>query len=163
MHRSLQEDQNVWYEETGNSIHVLWLYCQDTGMNEEDLQQVYWKACGSEIVLDFTGDINFAEGWGTTEHMDGQPNGINDCFSKDLLQEMNNADIMMINNEFTLQYKRGTFSRQGLYFPADPKRVALLETFGTDIVSLANNHVYDYGEAALIDTIDTLEETGIRM
>ena len=30
-----QEDQNVnvWYEETGNSIHVLWLlYCQDTGM-----------------------------------------------------------------------------------------------------------------------------------
>ena len=37
----------------------------------------------------------------------------------------------------------------------------MLETFGTDIVSLANNHVYDYGEAALIDTIDTLEEAGI--
>ena len=58
-----QEDQNVnvWYEETGNSIHVLWLlYCQETGMNEEDLQQVYWKTCSSEdeIVLDATGRKN---------------------------------------------------------------------------------------------------------
>ena len=143
-----QEDQNVnvWYEETGNSIHVLWLlYCQDTGMNEEDLQQVYWKACGSEdeIVLDFTGDINFAEGWGTTEHMDGQPNGINDCFSKDLLQEMNHADIMMINNEFTYSTRGEPLAGKDYTFRADPKRVALLETFGTDIVSLANNHVYD--------------------
>ncbi len=76
---------------------------------KRDLQQVYWKTCSSEdeIVLDFTGDINFAEGWGTTEHMDGQPNGINDCFSKDLLQEMNHADIMMINNEFTYSGHRG--------------------------------------------------------
>ena len=161
-----QEDQNVnvWYEETGNSIHVLWLlYCQDTGMNEEDLQQVYWKTCSSEdeIVLDFTGDINFAEGWGTTEHMDGQPNGINDCFSQDLLQEMNHADIMMINNEFTYSTRGEPLAGKDYTFRADPKRVALLETFGTDIVSLANNHVYDYGEAALIDTIDTLEEAGI--
>lgn len=161
-----QEDQdvNIWYEETGNSIHVLWLlYCQDTGMNEEDLQQVYWKTCSSEdeIVLDFTGDINFAEGWGTTEHMDGQPNGINDCFSTDLLQEMNDADIMMINNEFTYSTRGEPLAGKDYTFRADPKRVALLETFGTDIVSLANNHVYDYGEDALIDTIDTLEEAGI--
>ena len=132
-------------------------------MNEEDLQQVYWKTCSSEdeVVLDFTGDINFAEGWGTTEHMDGQPNGINDCFSKDLLQEMNHADIMMINNEFTYSTRGEPLAGKDYTFRADPKRVDLLETFGTDIVSLANNHVYDYGEAALIDTIDTLEEAGI--
>lgn len=159
-----EQDVNIWYKETGNSIHVLWLlYCQATGMNEEDLQQVYWKTCNSpdEIVLDFTGDINFAEGWGTTEHMDGQPNGINDCFSKDLLQEMNNADIMMINNEFTYSTRGEPLAGKDYTFRADPKRVDLLETFGTDIVSLANNHVYDYGKAALIDTIDTLEEAGI--
>lgn len=52
-----EQDVNIWYKETRNSIHVLWLlYCQATGMNEEDLQQVYWKTCNSpdEIVLDFT-------------------------------------------------------------------------------------------------------------
>ena len=32
---------------------------------------------------------------------------------------------------------------------------------GVDIVSLANNHAYDYGEQALLDTFSTLEEAGI--
>ena len=32
---------------------------------------------------------------------------------------------------------------------------------GTDIVSLANNHVYDYGPDALYDTADLLEKAGI--
>ena len=109
-----EQDVNIWYKETGNSIHVLWLlYCQATGMNEEDLQQVYWKTCNSpdEIVLDFTGDINFAEGWGTTEHMDGQPNGINDCFSKDLLQEMNNADIMTESGKVIRKLRHSSIKR----------------------------------------------------
>ena len=66
----------------------------------------------------------------------GQPNGINDCFSKDLLQEMNNADIMMINNEFTYSTRGEPLAGKDYTFRADPKRVDLLETFGTDIVSL---------------------------
>ena len=37
----------------------------------------------------------------------------------------------------------------------------LLKEMGTDIVSLANNHVYDYGEEALLDTADLLDEAGI--
>lgn len=37
----------------------------------------------------------------------------------------------------------------------------LLDVFGTDIVGLANNHVYDYGEEALLDTLETLEGSGI--
>ena len=28
---------------------------------------------------------------------------------------------------------------------------------GADLVSLANNHAYDYGEVSLTDTLDTLE------
>ena len=37
----------------------------------------------------------------------------------------------------------------------------LLEEMGTDLVSLANNHVYDYGPEAMIDTMDLLDEAGI--
>jgi poly-gamma-glutamate synthesis protein (capsule biosynthesis protein) len=37
----------------------------------------------------------------------------------------------------------------------------LYEELGVDIVSLANNHAYDYGESALLDTFDTLESAGI--
>ena len=98
-----QPDVELWYELTGASIHVLWLdYCDFIAVKPDASDHVYWKECASEdeIVLDFTGDINFSEGWGTTVHMDAQPNGIYDCFSAELLQEMNAADIMMINNEF---------------------------------------------------------------
>lgn len=97
-------DRERWYELTGNSIHVLWLlYCRDTGMNQYQLENVYWKECATEerTVIDFSGDINFSEGWGTMRYLDSQPNGIYDCFSQALLSEMQSADIMVVNNEFT--------------------------------------------------------------
>lgn len=32
-------DPDVWYEETGNSIHVLWLlYCRDSGFGQHELE-----------------------------------------------------------------------------------------------------------------------------
>lgn len=159
-----QQDVNQWYELTGSSIHVLWLgYCQDTGLRSDDLDNVYWQetADDSKIVLDFTGDINFAEGWPTTTHMDAQPNGIYDCFSQELLDEMNSADIMMINNEFTYSDRGEPLEGKDYTFRAKPERVELLEVFGTDIVGLANNHVYDYGPDALLDTLSTLREAGV--
>lgn len=159
-----EQDVEAWYELTGSSIHVLWLlYCQYTGLQQYELNHVYWKTCASseQTVLDFTGDINFSENWVTTNYMDEQPEGIYDCFSPDLLSEMNSADIMMINNEFTYSTRGAALEGKTYTFRADPKRVKLLEVFGTDIVSLANNHVYDFGEEALLDTLDTLEEAGV--
>lgn len=158
------QDVNRWYELTGNSIHVLWLgYCQDTGLSSDDLDNVYWQetADDGQVVLDFTGDINFAEDWPTTVHMDAQPNGIYDCFSGELLEEMNSADIMMINNEFTYSERGAPLAGKDYTFRAKPERVGLLEVFGTDIVGLANNHVYDYGPDALLDTLSTLREAGV--
>lgn len=159
-----EQDVNRWYELTGNSIHVLWLkYCQHTGLDSDTLENVYWKECASDdkVVLDFTGDFNFAEGWPTTEHMKAQPNGIYDCFSGDLLQEMTDADIMVMNNEFT--YSNGGVPLEGkaYTFRADPRDAYLLNVFGTDVVSLANNHAYDFGPDALVDTMEALEEVGI--
>jgi poly-gamma-glutamate synthesis protein (capsule biosynthesis protein) len=46
-------------------------------------------------------------------------------------------------------------------FRADPVRVSYYEQMGVDIVSLANNHTWDYGEKALFDTMDTLRDAGI--
>jgi len=39
--------------------------------------------------------------------------------------------------------------------------MALLEEMGTDLVALANNHVFDYGEEALLDTTARLQDAGI--
>ena len=38
---------------------------------------------------------------------------------------------------------------------------SVLQERGVDIVKLANNHVFDYGEQALLDTFTTLKEANI--
>lgn len=157
-------DVNLWYELTGSSMQVLWLqYCKETGFQSELQENVYYKdgSNGEEIVLDFTGDINLAEGWSTTEFMDRQANGIFDCLSSDLILELQNADVLMINNEYTYSNRGYPIPGKAYTFRASPSRVEVLQQLCVDIVSLANNHVYDYGEDALLDTLETLEDAGI--
>ncbi|MCI5621945.1 MAG: CapA family protein [Lachnospiraceae bacterium] len=157
-------DAEAWYELTGSSIHVLWLeYNQELGLRQDELALVHWKDCASEdeVVLDFTGDINFSEGWETTEYMDAQSGGIYDCFSMNLLQEMNDADILMVNNEFTYSTRGTALEGKAYTFRADPSRVSLLNVFGTDLVGIANNHMYDYGPEALVDSLDILDHAGM--
>ena len=111
------------------------------------------------IRLGFAGDINLDEEWATTKFMDEQ-GGIEKVFSENLLELMQGFDIFMLNNEFTYS-TRGSETDKSYHFRADPSRVDNLKKLGVDIVLLANNHVFDYGEDALLDTLDTLEEAGI--
>ncbi|MEG1947102.1 MAG: CapA family protein [Lachnospiraceae bacterium] len=158
------QDKERWYQITGKSIHVLWTdYCLSTGFQSDMLKNIYWKECEdkSRVVLDFTGDINLSEGWSTTNYLDNQRSGITACVSQSLRDEMRRADILMINNEFTYSTKGTALEGKAYTFRANPNRVSVIQELGTDIVSVANNHVYDYGEDALIDTLDTLEHGNI--
>ena len=164
----LDDEMNpdIWYEKTGNSIHVLWLqFCRDSGFQKYQLDHVYWKetADPSQVVLSFTGDFNFAEDWYTTEYMKKQPNGLADCFSEDLLTQMRESDILIMNNEFAYmkEHRAEALPGKAYTFRAEPEMVALLEEFGADGVTLANNHVYDYGETGLLDTMQYLNEAQI--
>lgn len=114
-----------------------------------------------DFTLCFAGDINFDENWVTTQYMNTCENGIYDCISPELIQTMENADIMWINNEFTYSNRGEPLPGKAYTFRADPSRVSNLDALGVDIVGLANNHVYDYGKDALLDTFDTLDGAGI--
>lgn len=155
-----------WYEQTGSSMHVLWLrYCRDSGFERYRLENVYWQetARQDETVLGFIGDFNFAEGWYTTEYMRRQPRGVEDCFSEALLQEMQASDVLIMNNEFVYMEANRSAALPGkaYTFCAEPEMAELLQLFGADAVTLANNHVYDYGETGLLDTMRYLKEVGI--
>lgn len=114
-----------------------------------------------EFTICFAGDINLDERWATTLFMDGQENGIYDCISPDLIEYMNNADIMCLNNEFTYSTGGAPLEGKAYTFRADPERVEVLHQLGVDAVTLANNHIYDYGKEALLDTFAVLEEAEI--
>lgn len=166
-YRVLDNEMNVenWYEVTGNSIHVLWLeYCQASGFQKYQLDGVYWQetAESTEVVISFTGDFNLAEDWYTTDYMDTRQ-GLAECFSENLLETMQASDLMIMNNEFIYMEEGRSESLYGkdYTFRAEPEAVELLEVFGVDAVTLANNHVYDYGETGLLDTMQYLSEAGI--
>lgn len=131
----------------------------------EDVNIIYTNNAGENLnpydfTLTFAGDINFDEDWYTMKYYNSVENGIHDCISPELMQIMQDADIMCINNEFT--YSTGGSPINKTYtFRAHPSRVDILKEMGVDIVTLANNHVYDYGEQALTDTMETLKQADI--
>lgn len=114
-----------------------------------------------DFILSFAGDINFDENWSTMKYYKTVENGIYDCISPELIQMMKDADIMCLNNEFTFSTGGAPLSNKAYTFRAHPSRVDILKEMGVDIVSLANNHTYDYGEQSLIDTMATLKQADI--
>ncbi len=161
-----ETDVELWYELTGSSIHVLWMqFCRDAGYQTDELESVVWQetADPGEAVFSFTGDFNFADGWYTTDYMEEQPDGLLDCISAELLERMKASDVLIMNNEFTYSEKGHSLPLAGkdYTFRADPEAVGLLAQLGVDAVTLANNHVYDYGKRGLLDTLETLENAGM--
>jgi poly-gamma-glutamate synthesis protein (capsule biosynthesis protein) len=70
------------------------------------------------------------------------------------------ADIAFANLESPLSL-RGTASGNKYSFRADPRTVEGLAAAGFDAVSVANNHIWDYGEDAFSDTLSILKKSGI--
>ena len=63
------------------------------------------------------------------------------------------ADIAFANLECPISY-RGEAEIKKYCFCADTQVIKGLKFAGFDILSLANNHMLDYGRIALLDTID---------
>ncbi|MEM9692120.1 MAG: CapA family protein [Myxococcota bacterium] len=74
------------------------------------------------------------------------------------------ADLRFVNLECTISDRDGETQHPGnrLVFTAPPPAAPALARAGIDIVSLANNHAWDYGRAALFETFTRLEEAGVR-
>lgn len=109
-----------------------------------------------EVTIAFGGDILFDPYYSVMSRLLQRENGIHDSVSEDLMDEMISADIMMINNEFPYSSRGTPTEGKQFTFRAKPEYASILQEMGVDIVSLANNHAYDYGEDAFLDTLDTL-------
>ncbi len=135
-------------------------------LQDEELckeQHVFAKdtISSDEVILTFAGDISFADGYTNMTTLASREDKIRGCFDKDMLDVMENADIFMVNNEFPYT-NRGTPTPNKTYtFRSQPENVKYLYDIGVDMVSIANNHVYDYGEASLLDTLTTLQDAAM--
>ena len=114
-----------------------------------------------DIVMTFTGDVSFADNWHIMDYCKKNKCTPKDLVSQDLIDEMQNADVAHMNNEFVLS-TRGKEIDKSYNFKGKPENAKYYNDFGIDFVTLANNHVWDYGEEAFLDTLDALDAAGVK-
>lgn len=113
-----------------------------------------------KVTMAFAGDVLFDDHYAITGTVRASGD-ISQGIMPEVMERMQAADIMMLNNEFAYSNRGTPLEEKQFTFRARPETAAYLTDLGVDIVSLANNHAYDYGPEALEDTLDTLRETGI--
>ncbi len=141
----LAENERLYNEAAGKGENVYLLNCADK----------------ERVTFAFAGDILLDDAYAMMFRYRSRGSDINDTFSAVLLERMRSADVFMLNNEFPFS-RRGTPTEGKTFtFRANPDNIELYAQLGVDIVSLANNHAYDFGRDALLDTFTTLETAGI--
>jgi poly-gamma-glutamate capsule biosynthesis protein CapA/YwtB (metallophosphatase superfamily) len=111
------------------------------------------------ITLAFTGDVMLGR-LVNDRLKDMEPEEVWD----DLLPHLTQADLRIINLECALTTHLQPWKRtwKMFHFRADPDAVRVLQAARIDACTLANNHILDYEEQGLRDTLHILNETGIR-
>lgn len=113
------------------------------------------------VTLGFTGDILFDDEYAVMANLLRRGAAIENGISKPLLAQLQNVDILTVNNEFPYTDRGTRLEGKSYTFRADTEAVSYLEDMGVDLAILANNHIYDFGEVGLLDTIDTLKAAGM--
>ncbi len=76
-------------------------------------------------------------------------------------RELKHGDISVANLEAPIATRGEEFSGKRFRFRADPHVAGALKRAGFTLVTLANNHMMDFGEQALLETIRTLDANGL--
>jgi poly-gamma-glutamate capsule biosynthesis protein CapA/YwtB (metallophosphatase superfamily) len=75
--------------------------------------------------------------------------------------ESRHPDICIANLETSVTTSED-YEAKGINYRVSPANAACLRSLGFDCCALANNHVLDWGQGGLLETLDTLEKLGIR-
>ena len=118
----------------------------------------------AEILLSFTGDCIL----GTDEYFawdTGLPAYYDlygpEYFLKNVRSIFEEDDLTIVNMEGTLTKETTRVDKQ-FAFKGDLDYVKILSSSSVEAANVANNHSHDYGEKSFQDTVQTLEENGIK-
>jgi poly-gamma-glutamate synthesis protein (capsule biosynthesis protein) len=110
----------------------------------EERPRIFWVCSGGDLMLDRgAAEILLEDG----------PEGIFGETAAFILE----ADLALVNLEGAVS-GRGVKTPKSFNFRFDPHIVPALKDAGIDAVLLANNHSFDYGETAFLDTLLNLKD-----
>ena len=147
--------REVWHDLTGETLQVLRerVYGGDSidlGNNESGI-----------ISLGFGGDFSFADyKIGPAYYERGK--GLDGIIDSEVVEMMKAFDIMTLNNEYCISDRGSPMAGKAFTFRAPTNRNFIFDELGVDVLGLANNHIYDYGKDAFLDTLDAIDSTGIQ-
>jgi hypothetical protein len=113
----------------------------------QNAPSIVWICAAGDLMLDRgSGNILIAEG------AEGILGKTADYFKR--------SDLNLVNLEGAVS-NRGVKAAKSYNFRFDPQTVPPLKTANINAVLLANNHIFDYGEIAFLDTLEHLEKSEI--
>ncbi len=125
---------------------------KDTPSTEENVAET-----SGSVTLSFAGDVHFSEL--ILQNFD--KDGISAIVDSEMLSYMQSADLFVLNHEFVFSTRGEAMEEKEYTLKSDPEYVKILQKIGTDVVSIANNHILDFGQEAFLDTLTTLENAEI--
>ena len=153
---SLEEyNLSMWHKATGFSYIVL----DDLYNNRYDnINNVKIIDTKEESTISIIGDVSLADNWYIMPKYDERGKKVFGILSNDVVNVMTGSDLMIANSEFTVSERGQKLSGKQYTFRANPKRLSIYYEMGIDLLTLANNHVYDFGRDAFLDMLDAFDE-----
>lgn len=111
------------------------------------------------VVLGFVGDI-FLGNQVYNTYVDAG-NDITAILKDGMLDLFRGVDIMVANHEYCTTTSTAIDTNQIYNIKTVKEHEPLWNEMGVDVVSLANNHMLDFGRVSVLDTIEALDEVGV--
>ena len=147
--------RNIWHELTGNSYYILMDLYQNKYDNKDNIKVINNKNDG---IISFVGDISLADNFHIMPKYDERGKGVLGILSEEVVDIMKNSEFMVVNNEFTVSNRGQKIPGKMYTFRAKPERLSIYHEMGVDLLTLANNHVYDFGKDAFYDMLASFKE-----
>lgn len=112
-----------------------------------------------DITLLFAGDVYLSN---HVLNAYDKAGGIHGVLDEGIRAEIDAADVFMVNQEFPFTGRGIQAADKQYTFRLPHDRLHLMNEMGIDIVTLANNHILDFGPEGITDSIAALNEAGIK-
>lgn len=112
------------------------------------------------LTVNFVGDVFTGRGYETAGGIIATQ-GIEALFAPTLPIFGQAADVNVANLEVSYTSRGTPHPTKSVVFRSRPENIAGLPFAGIDLVTLGNNHIIDYGEVGMLDTMAGLDALGI--
>lgn len=146
----------TWEEVRPEELQSIQESREDAAVEQTVLQQKEIVTEKEELVLSFVGDMMFDRSVAAFIRSEGE-----DYIFQGYEKYFKGSDIVFGNLETALSHRGEPVKDKEYTFRSNPELAAYLKKYNFKVLSIANNHILDYGTDAFSDTLKIMKENGI--